>query len=109
MRLNATEVVGIVEGISSKCHVEQLDGAKLILYGSRANDQARGGDVDLLLQDSSEAVAQSLGASLHVLLAAIKKRIGDQKIALSVKSAEATLADDFFRTALVGSVVLKAW
>jgi len=55
--------------------------ARVLLFGSRVDDTARGGDIDLLVEtnrmvpDSIEAVAAKLRA-----ISEIQRRIGDRKI-----------------------------
>lgn len=109
MRLSATSVAEIIAGISHKCDPTQLASANLILYGSRADDQLKGGDIDLLLQVRDEATAHALRAQTHVLVNAIKAKIGDQKIDLTIRSATALQQDEFFSHALSGSIVLHQW
>ena len=50
------------------------------MYGSRVNDQLKGGDIDLLLLVEKAALAEELREKKHIILASIKKRLGDQKI-----------------------------
>lgn len=54
--------------------------AHITLFGSRADDSARGGDIDLLVEshlDTEAAFVQKLKA-----VAAIQQQLGDQKIDL---------------------------
>jgi predicted nucleotidyltransferase len=53
--------------------------AKIALFGSRANDQARGGDIDLLCL--SKAIDRASRRRLRVELL---KALGDQKIDLII-------------------------
>jgi len=53
-------------------------GATVYLFGSRTNDQKRGGDIDLLINNTDEATL-SLEAKIH-FLAQLKAEIGDRKI-----------------------------
>jgi predicted nucleotidyltransferase len=65
---------------------------EIILFGSRVNDAAKGGDIDLLVEadsDDNELYLKKLKA-----LTLLKKRLGDRKIDLivhSVKSPELPL------------------
>lgn len=52
--------------------------ARVRLFGSRTNDEARGGDIDLLVE-CSEPVKDSLRKSL-TLTARLQSRLGDQRI-----------------------------
>lgn len=75
MRLTASEVTAIREEIG------KLDaGAEVYLYGSRADDSARGGDIDLLV------VSETLGfRELLRLRTRILDRIGWQQLDLLVR------------------------
>lgn len=52
--------------------------ATVRLFGSRTDDEARGGDIDLLVE-CSEPVTDSLRKSL-TLTARLQSRLGDQRI-----------------------------
>lgn len=52
--------------------------ATVRVFGSRANDEARGGDIDLLVE-SSEPVKDRLKRTL-ALTAILQSRLGDQRI-----------------------------
>jgi predicted nucleotidyltransferase len=72
MRLSDKEKKAIRE------HIRHHDpSAKILLFGSRANDAEKGGDIDLLV----ESLVLDFNAKLEIL-AAIKAEIGDQKIDL---------------------------
>ena len=75
MRLNASEIAAIRE------EVRRLDSdAEIFLYGSRTDDSARGGDIDLLV------VSDSVGfRELLRLRTAILDRIGWQQLDLVVR------------------------
>jgi predicted nucleotidyltransferase len=60
---------------------------ELRLYGSRLEDDARGGDIDLLLIVDKDSLSE-VKSRKHQLLAKLKTTIGDQKIDLSICSAE---------------------
>ncbi len=67
---------------SIKRSVEQvLPGAEVLLYGSRTDDQKRGGDIDLLVLSRSDF---DRSASIKIL-AALYRAIGEQKIDLLVE------------------------
>ena len=52
--------------------------ATVCVFGSRANDEARGGDIDLLVE-CSEPVKERLRKTL-TLTAMLQSRLGDQRI-----------------------------
>ncbi len=59
------------------------DSACLWLFGSRARDNERGGDIDLYLETDIQSIDEIVEAKLRSL-AAIKLKIGDQKIDLVI-------------------------
>jgi len=85
-----------------KAAVAVLDpDATVYLYGSRVDDNLRGGDIDLLV------VADTLGFSDKItLLADIKRRIGEQKIDLSIKKGAELEEDAFVRSILPTAILL---
>lgn len=85
-----------------KAAVAELDAdAKVYLYGSRADDSLRGGDIDLLV------VSATLDFSNKItLLADIKSRIGEQKIDLSIKKGTELKEDAFVRSVLPTAILL---
>lgn len=52
--------------------------ARVWLFGSRTDDNARGGDIDLLI-DCDEPIAEDLRAAL-ILETELQEALGDQKI-----------------------------
>ncbi len=78
MRLEANQIKTIRE------EVRRLDpAAEIYLYGSRADDAARGGDIDLWVRSSRITYHETLR-----LLTRIKDRIGWQKIDLTINAGE---------------------
>lgn len=75
--------------------------AEIWLIGSRANDELKGGDIDLLIVSDLLGLSQKLD-----LLVALKLRIGDQKIDITVVSRELKAVDPFARSALPAAVRL---
>lgn len=59
--------------------------ARIILFGSRTNDQARGGDIDLLVitHQGSDIFTRKLQAMSELQIA-----LGDQKIDLLIKGPD---------------------
>lgn len=76
--------------------------AEVYLFGSRARDDLKGGDIDLLVL--SETL--DFSAKLDVLIA-IKLRIGEQKIDLLIRSRAKAAADPFVQSILPGAVGLR--
>ena len=76
MRINSDEVNAI-------CSVtETLFGSKskVYLFGSRTDDNKKGGDIDLLIQPPSNIDSATCFAKKLKFLVALKQRIGDQRI-----------------------------
>lgn len=77
MRLSSGQVEAI------KQETEHFFGAQaeVWLFGSRVDDNRRGGDVDLYVR-SGMSDADQLAAARFAFLARLKRRIGDRKIDL---------------------------
>lgn len=102
MRLSSTQVQGIVKGLLLYL---QDHSAQLRLYGSRVDDQLKGGDIDLLLIVSGQQQAKLTGEK-HVILTAIKKNIGEQKIDLLIATEGMLTEDPFLQLIYPKSIVL---
>lgn len=77
MRLTQNEHTAILEAV----HAVFGDDAEVRLFGSRAQDSRRGGDIDLYIEVDPERYSYESELDLH---AELRKRIGDQKIDLLV-------------------------
>lgn len=77
MRLSSSQIQAI------KQETEHFFGAKaeVWLFGSRVDDTAKGGDVDLYVRSMSSD-ADQLAAARFAFLARLKRRLGDRKIDL---------------------------
>lgn len=106
MRLTNNEVTGIVEGIEKQ---SPLVTGELRLYGSRMDDNKKGGDIDLLLIVIGNELKQNLVANKHHILAQIKKNIGDRKIDLLICDSLAIEEDPFVGLIYPESLLLKNW
>lgn len=106
MRLAAQESRAITETTGQFVKDQR---ATLYLFGSRTNDQSKGGDIDLALITDEPQLATEIKARKHHLLAQIKDRIGDQKIDLIIQSRETAAQDPFLKIALSTAVTLKEW
>lgn len=99
MRLTALEVQALNEAVKQF----QPGDFSLRLYGSRVDDSKRGGDIDLLLIVSSGEV-NSLLSQKHLILAAMKTGIGDQKIDLAISDESRIQSDPFLQLAFQESI-----
>ena len=96
MRLSEFERRSIVEEVRYKA-----PGALIYLYGSRTDDQLRGGDIDLLV------IAPELEYGDRVdLLMAIKRKIGEQRIDLKILTPERSSHDEFAQAILPNALQL---
>jgi uncharacterized protein len=100
MRLIDQEKDRIIDVIST--FVENK--AMLYLFGSRADDKFKGGDIDLLVVTRD---AVKLRQNKHRILAQLKNAIGEQKIDLLV--TQDTTTDPFVQKILPTCVLLKQW
>jgi predicted nucleotidyltransferase len=74
MRLSEMERASILSAVRSRDA-----SAEVWLFGSRADDQARGGDIDLLLISGVVSIAQKID-----ILVEIKFAIGERRIDLHI-------------------------
>ena len=75
MRLTPYETQAIRNGFT-----EVFNGGKIILFGSRVDDDQKGGDIDLYLVLDQDLQPMELQDKKLDFLVRIKKLIGDQKI-----------------------------
>lgn len=103
MRLTEHEVRAIIAGVGSFAAPDIFE---LRLFGSRVNDQAKGGDIDLLLITNSNATKISLLENKLSMLTAIKNILGEQKIDLKIASLEELHSDPFLQLIYPQSILL---
>ncbi len=82
---------------------------QLCLFGSRADDKAKGGDIDLLLILDNEENRQRVAFDKANILAQIKNTIGDQKIDLILTTQEGMEKSAFLQSVFEESIQLHAW
>lgn len=75
MRLSTKEITIIKQVVTS---ILGSEGVQVILFGSRVDDDAKGGDIDLLVETTTEqvsrvSIANRVAANLQV-------QLGDQRI-----------------------------
>lgn len=75
---------------------------RVALFGSRVNDQMRGGDIDLFISNADE---YSLKKKV-IFLAEIKKRIGDQKIDVVFDNESTKRQSRFYKSIIKNAVNL---
>lgn len=106
MRLTTLQVDSIVSSLTPFVSHEH---AELRLYGSRVNDQLKGGDIDLLLLVETASVAEAICEKKHYILAAIKRLLGDQKIDLLITEKHNVHENCFLQMIVPTSIHLKSW
>ncbi len=109
MRLKDWERKEIIEAIESvfQKNCISLNRVTLYLYGSRTNDQKRGGDIDLLLQVPSSILPQVKEFKLQ-MNTAIQDHIDSQKIDILIVDTNSS-NEPFSQIALEHAVLIKKW
>jgi hypothetical protein len=106
MRLNEKEVAGIVEALG----IFLINGpAELRLYGSRVDDQAKGGDIDLLVIFEDQESAAKLIYKKPEILVAMKKLLGERRIDLKIAAVAELNEDPFLKTVFPKSILLHRY
>ena len=82
-----------IDTIKSTATAVLGQGAQVILFGSRANDQLKGGDIDLLLETDHPVVnkPQAIGQ----IYARLIRQLGDRKIDILIKDPQSQAAAVF--------------
>ena len=106
MRLTPSENQGIISALSLYVENESVE---LRLYGSRADDKRKGGDIDLLVLTQSTKLADFLNANKYKILTEIKHNIGEQKVDLTVHPHSKISSDPFLQMILPTSQQLHTW
>ncbi len=102
MRLKQNEVIQITEYVQSIIKGQK---GELRLYGSRADDSLKGGDIDLVLILPNSEEKNKFHVPIHEIIAALKTKIGDRKIDFKIISQSET-QKPFWSLALKRSVSL---
>ena len=98
MRLSAAELAKIKITFS---HFQSKD-AELYLFGSRADSTKKGGDIDLLIIfKNSEQIFQFKKLDF---LVALKKKLGERRIDVTVATEHEIETDEFLKVAFLGAV-----
>ena len=89
MRLTPAQI----DTIKSTATAVLGDGAQVTLFGSRVNDQLKGGDIDLLLE-SDQHIANKPQA-IGKIYAQLIRQLGDRKIDILIKDPQSQTAAVF--------------
>jgi predicted nucleotidyltransferase len=106
MRVSQSEINQIIEALSLFIAKQK---AELYLYGSRTDDELKGGDIDLLLILDTPESARNLLSQKHRILAQIKELIGEQRIDLKIASKNEIKEDTFLQLIMPDSILLYQW
>ena len=107
MRLSAAEKQALITAVDQFAwHDEKVE---LRLYGSRVDDQLKGGDIDLLLVTQTEAMAIQFRKHKAELFARVFSLIDEQKIDLLIVDNASIAENPFAQAALEQSVLLHRW
>lgn len=106
MRLSPKEIAGLIE---ATMHFLNHYSGELRLFGSRTDDNLKGGDIDLLLLVNNIEIKNKLQQQKHLLLAKMKEFIGEQKIDLKIAQFDDIKNDSFLELIYPQSILLKAW
>lgn len=105
MRLTAKEIAEIINAVG--LFIKPPQKAWLYLYGSRTDDQLKGGDIDLLLL--VDKTNKDIFDNKYKLLAKIKEYIGDQKIDLLIIDKNSIKKDLFASSVIIKAILLKEY
>lgn len=105
MRITSNDVNAFVTVLSAYIN----DRAELRLYGSRLDDNKKGGDIDMLLLVGSDELKQLLLFNKPEIYVGIKQKIGDQKIDLLIETHVVAKNDPFIQIILPESLCLYEW
>lgn len=76
------------------------------LFGSRANDKAKGGDIDLYIEPSIQNTADLVMAKLQ-FLRDLHKKMGEQKIDVILRRLDSALDLSVYRIAKQTGIMLR--
>jgi predicted nucleotidyltransferase len=105
MRISSQEVQAILKAIHK--HLPPGVKAQIFLFGSRAQSDLKGGDIDLAVVIEAANIASAIASKDYLILADLKQEpaIGDQKIDLKIIGSEEA-QNSFFKQALAKAILL---
>lgn len=104
MRLSQDEQTAIIESISDFL---QGQPAQLRLYGSRVDDNLKGGDIDLLLIVKDEETRKALSSIKYKIIARMYMKMGERRIDLTIADKQKLEDDPFLQSILPTSLIMK--
>ena len=103
MRLAEEEISQIVKVLAIFIGAQK---AEIRLYGSRTDDNLKGGDIDLLVLLDESSTVDTLLEKKHHILSQIKALIGEQRIDLKIASKKDLKTDPFLQLIMPTSILL---
>jgi predicted nucleotidyltransferase len=100
MRLTENEITAI-KSVTRSVFGEN---AFVVLFGSRTEDNKKGGDIDLLIKCSKTISRDDLYQLKLNYLVQLKKRIGDQKIDILIDGGQAN--NTIYKTVAKNGIIL---
>ena len=108
MRLKPHEVKAIVQTVD--LYVDPTLGhVELYLFGSRTDDNKKGGDIDLLLLCQHSKQTFQLKNLKIKISTEIQDKIGEQKIDITIKNENEKTTDLFLQSILSQATPLEKW
>ena len=74
-----------IQAIKQTAHAVLGDDSRVILFGSRADDAKKGGDIDLLFE--TDHAVGNRAATIGELYVSLIRKLGDRKIDILLKDA----------------------
>ncbi len=106
MRLNNFEVQSITKVFEKYMTNQQ---GQLFLFGSRADDHKKGGDIDLYVLLKSDSDVTKMKPSKSKISYEIQGLIGEQRIDITINSVESVKNDAFWQSIQPELILLREW
>lgn len=100
MRISTEDITNINDALK---HYLPHNDIQLYLYGSRMDDNLKGGDIDLIWI-VPEQFEKDLNINKYKVLAEIKNNIGDQHIDLAILSKTTLKNDNFYSEVFTSAI-----
>lgn len=106
MRLTEPEIKNIIYVLSS--FLDKSAVATLYLFGSRINDKAYGGDVDLLLV-VDKSTTDKLRSEKALIVTDLSEKLDEQKVDLIITNGDELRQDKFLQIIYQEAELLFEW
>ncbi|MBF0361853.1 MAG: nucleotidyltransferase domain-containing protein [Oligoflexia bacterium] len=111
MRITSLEgqsIISVLDSFFLDVSSKASSGTKIYLFGSRVDDNKKGGDIDLLIVGDETIINQHIQNKFKILML-IKKKIGERKVDLVFSTHDNSTTDPFVSTILKNAILLKSW